>query len=112
MANSTFRFQPTPSAMLVAIPEDLAGHCAAALEPLRMIRVGHAAGACERMPVTLPRVVVAVDTLAPNDRAMLEERAIACGAQLVFVSLSADLEALTVMLREAAALSAKKRGSR
>jgi hypothetical protein len=112
MANSTFRFRPTPSAMLVAVPDDLAARCAATLEPLRMIRVAHAAAACERMAVTLPRVVVVVDTLLPNDRTMLEERAIACGAQLVFVSAGADPEALDVILREAAATSAKKRGSR
>ena len=112
MANSTFRFQPTPSAMLVGLPETVAAHCALVLDSLRMIRVGHAAAACERMPVTLPRVVVVIDTLSSQDRAMIEERAIACGAELVLVTSSPDLNDLGARLHAAAEVSAKKRGSR
>jgi hypothetical protein len=111
-AGSTFRLQPTPSAMLVGLPEPLAARCAAALGDLRIIRVAHVAAACERMPITLPRLAVVVDGASENDLATIKERAIACGVELVIVAPNVDDGALAALLTNAAETAAKRKGAR
>jgi hypothetical protein len=109
---STFRFQPTPSAMLVGLSEPVATRCASVLSNLRIIRVAHAAAACERMPVTLPRIAVLPSSLLDHELANLKERAIACGVELVVLGANVDDGALAAMLTTAAEAAAKRKGGR
>jgi hypothetical protein len=112
MADTTFRFQPTAAAMLVGLSESVASRCAYALGTLRIIRVAHVAAACERMPVTLPRIVVVGEGLSDADANTLRERTIACGAELVVVNATLDDITLGAMLTDAAQAASKRRGGR
>lgn len=51
-------FSPAPSAMLVGVEDADVDRCARMLAPLRVLRVKHAAAACERMLATHPFVIV------------------------------------------------------
>ncbi len=58
----TIQRKTSPGAMLIGLPETLAAASASALIDggLRVLRVGHVAAACERIPVSMPQVVVAL----------------------------------------------------
>ncbi len=97
----------TPSALLVALPEQLAARCTAVLGStgLRVLRMGHVAAACERIPVVMPQLVVVssgAGTLAEPDLEMITDRCVAVGAQLMQIEDGVPTATLASELRQAA----------
>lgn len=90
--------------MLVGLPEHLANRCTVALGAggLRVLRVGHVAAACERIPVVMPQLVLVSTTLRPEEEEMLGERCVAVGAEVMRLAPETDAEALDVLLDDAA----------
>lgn len=104
---ATRKFDVAPCVMLVALAEAEAEVCARVLKPLTagrsvaIMRVVHIRAACERMLVTRPLVVVFAETLGPDDRKLLAERAEDISAAIVTLSKNADEADLRVRLFEA-----------
>lgn len=95
----------TPTAMLVGLAEPLATACSDALTDggLRVLRVGHVAAACERIPVVMPQLVVVREALGKEEAEMLDDRCVAVGAEVVRVDpAAAPDQALATMLKDAA----------
>ena len=95
----------TPTAILVGVVEPLATVCADTLSAggLRVLRVGHIAAACERIPVVMPQLVVVSATLRQEDTDMLTDRCVAVGAEIIKVAPdSATDGAVRATLKDAA----------
>jgi len=94
----------TPTAVLVALPDDLAASCIETLADggLKVLRAGHVAAACERIPVVMPQLVVVMTTVRPEDMETLNDRCVAVGAEVIQLAVDTDRRALTVMLKDAA----------
>lgn len=96
----------TPTAILVGVAEPMATACADALADggLRVLRVGHVAAACERIPVVMPQLVVVPTTLRPEDTETLADRCVAVGAEVLSIAPEAEADgaALKKRLRDAA----------
>jgi hypothetical protein len=95
----------TPTAILVGLAEPLATACVNALAEggLRVLKVGHVAAACERIPVVMPQLVVVSTALRQEDTDMLADRCVAVGAEVIKVAPDAEADApLKAMLKDAA----------
>jgi len=94
----------TPTAILVGLAEDLAADCTETLADggLKVLKVGHVAAACERIPVVMPQLVVTSTTLSPHDADTLNDRCVAVGAEIIRVAPEQDRRALVVLLKDAA----------
>ena len=96
----------TPTAILVGVAEPLATVCADTLAAggLKVLRVGHVAAACERLPVVMPQLVVASATLNAAAAEELADRCVAVGADVFTVAAdaAADAEKLRGRLKDAA----------
>jgi hypothetical protein len=79
-ADSTRKMAVLPSAMAVGLSDAIADVCAAQLEPIPVMRVGHTLAASERMVVTRPQIVIVMAGCDQID--MLRERAGDVGAEL------------------------------
>jgi hypothetical protein len=105
----------TPTAILVGLPEELAGVCTDALGEggLRVLRVGHVAAASERIPVVMPQLVIVSSAMRADDFETLTDRCVAVGAEVLQLSTETDHAALATRLRSAAntALIKALRGS-
>lgn len=90
--------------MLVGLPKVLSDECSIVLSMLglRVLIVGHAAAASERIPVVMPKVVIAMSSVKPEDREALSERAIAVGAQLLLLDDDAKTADIGPIVRDAA----------
>ncbi|HEY8089566.1 MAG TPA: hypothetical protein VIF09_17020 [Polyangiaceae bacterium] len=86
-------FTTVPCLMFVGSDADLADECGRAVPAMSLLRVGHAAGAVERMLVTRPLVVVVDESVPRAEIARLSEVARDIGAEVVQASnaLRADL---------------------
>jgi hypothetical protein len=93
----------TPTAFLVALPEPIATTTNDLLTDsgLRVMRVGHVAAACERLPVVMPQLVVALSTLGAEDAETLADRCVAVGAELLKLAPETDAAALRTLVKEA-----------
>jgi hypothetical protein len=101
----TIQRDATPTAMLVGMVEPLATVCndTLAASGLRVLRVGHVAAACERIPVIMPQLVVVSTMLRPEDTDMLTDRCVAVGAEIVNVAPDSAVDgAVRAMLKDAA----------
>lgn len=85
MKRETIQRVATPTAILVGVGEPLATTCADALAKggLRVLRVGHVAAACERIPVVMPQLVIVSLALRADDAEMLADRCVAVGAEVI-----------------------------
>lgn len=94
----------TPTAILVGLPEDLAADCIETLSDggLKVLKVGHVAAACERIPVVMPQLVVTTTALNAQDMDTLTDRCVAVGAEMIKVAPDQDRRALAVQLKDAA----------
>ena len=94
----------TPTAILVGLREDLAAECTETLADggLKVLKVGHVAAACERIPVVMPQLVVTTTTLGPHDAETLNDRCVAVGAEVIKIAPDQDRRALAVQLKDAA----------
>ena len=105
--NKTRRFEVTPCVMLVALDDGDAGVCANLIKPLSapnpvsVMRVAHIRGACERMLVTRPLIVIFSEVLRPGDQALLRERAEDIMAEVVVLPRIIDANALKQALLHA-----------
>jgi len=104
LKRETMQRVATPTAILVAVAEPLATACADALagKGLKVLRAGHVAAASERIPVTMPQLVVIPSTMHRDDRETLADRAIAVGAELLELAPDAGGESLAALLKDAA----------
>jgi hypothetical protein len=95
----------TPTAILVGVVEPLATVCNDTLAAggLRVLRVGHVAAACERIPVVMPQLVIISTTLGPEDTDMLTDRCVAVGAEILKVAPESAVDgAIRATLKDAA----------
>ena len=69
---------------------------------VKVVRVAHAAAACERLAVAMPQVVVVLGTLREDERDALSDRATAVGALLMYVDPQLDAETLEELVARAA----------
>lgn len=95
----------TPTALLVGVAEPLATFCTDALSDggLKVLRAGHVAAACERIPVTMPQLVVVASVLRQEESDMLTDRCVAVGAEILKVDPDAPADpALKTTLKDAA----------
>lgn len=95
----------TPTALLVGVAEPLAQACTDALSDggLKVLRVGHVAAACERIPVIMPQLVVVAASIRQEESDMLADRCVAVGAEVLKVATDASIDpALRAMLKDAA----------
>ena len=92
------------SAMLVSPNGEVADRVASRFEEahVKVVRVGHAAAACERLAVAMPQVVVVLGTLRADERDALADRATAVGALLMYVDPELDAETLEELVARAA----------
>ena len=102
--------------MLIALGEGEASVCAGLIKsltgpkPVSVMRVAHIRGACERMLVTRPMIVVFSAALRGADQALLRERAQDIMAEVVVLPKVIDgddlKQALAAAIREAKVKSA------
>jgi hypothetical protein len=95
----------TPTAILVGVAEPLATVCADVLAAggLKVLRVGHVAAACERIPVVMPQIVVVSTTMRPDDTEMLADRCVAVGAEVIKLAPESAADgAVRTLLKDAA----------
>jgi len=104
-ASSTRKMIANPSAMSVGLAETLANTCAAHLDPIPLMRVGHVVAACERMLVTRPLVIIVM--AGTDNMAMLRERAEDIRAEIA--ELTPEMNELQV---KAAVINAKFRADK
>lgn len=101
---STIIRQVNMTAMLVGptgrVADDVALYFAQAR--VIVVRVVHAAAACERLAVSMPQVVVVLGTLRPDERDALADRATAVGALLMYFDPELDAETLQDLVGRAA----------
>jgi hypothetical protein len=102
--SSTMIRRVTMTAMLVGPIGEVANRVAARFEQasVNVIRVVHAAAACERLAVAMPQVVVVLGTLRSDERDALSDRATAIGALLMYVDPELDAETLEELVTRAA----------
>jgi hypothetical protein len=93
--------------MLVEVAPRLVEPCTKLLtgHGYRVVSVGHVPAACERMAVLMPILVVGDADMQPLVRDELRERAVAVGAQIVWLPHDAE-EAFVVSSLRIAAVSA------
>ncbi len=101
---STIIRQVSMTAMLVGPNGRVADLVADSFEQARVhvVRVMHAAAACERLAVSMPQVVVVLGTLRPDERDALADRATAVGALLMYFDPQLDAETLHELVSRAA----------
>lgn len=92
------------TAMLVGPNGEVADKVAGRFEKsrVRVVRVVHAAAACERLAVAMPQVVVVLGTLHADERDALADRATAVGALLMYIDPELDQETLNELVARAA----------
>ncbi len=98
------------TAMLVQLAPDLVEPSTKLLTGLgyRVVNVGHIPAACERMAVVMPLVVIGDADALPQARDELRERAVAVGAQMVWLPKDADPSFVTSAIRIAAVSALEK----
>lgn len=104
MEGVTLPRQRETTAMLVGLPRAIGDECAivASMLGLRVVVVGHVAAACERIPVVMPKLVIALSKTTPEDRDALGERTIAVGAELLLLDENSKTSEIGPVVGEAA----------
>ena len=111
MDSSTIIRVVNMTAMLVGPIGDVADKVAKGFEQarVRVVRVTHAAAACERLAVAMPQVVVVLGTLRQDERDALSDRATAVGALLMYVDPELDQETLDELVARAATAAIERK---
>lgn len=81
-------------------------------EHVKVVRVGHAAAACERLAVAMPQVVLVLGTLHARERDELVDRATAVGALVMYIDPELDAETLEQLVERAAQLALERKFTR
>lgn len=97
--------------MLVGPAGGAAERATARLEKarIRVVRVGHAAAAGERLAVAMPQLVVVLTDLRPDEHEGLTDRALAVGALVTRIDPALDAEALEPLLERIAETALERR---
>ena len=69
---------------------------------VEVVRVAHAAAACERLAVAMPQVVVVLGTLLADEREAIADRATAVGAAVMYFDPELDQDTLEELVAAAA----------
>lgn len=109
--DSTIIRNVSMTAMLVGPNGSVADKVAFRFEEshVKVVRVGHAAAACERLAVAMPQVVVVLGTLRADERDALSDRATAVGALLMYVDPELDAETLEELVARAATAAIERK---
>lgn len=102
-----------PTAILVGLPEGLypVAHDVLVAAGMRVLRVGHPAGAAERIPVVMPGLVVLMTGVRDEELELVVDRCIAVGADTLSIAEDeADLETKLADAGRQAFIRALKRG--
>jgi hypothetical protein len=101
----------TTTAMLVGPSGGASDKVAADFENARVhvVRVAHAAAACERLAVAMPQVIVVLGSLRPDERDALADRATAVGALLMYIDPELDHETLDDLVARAAQAAVERK---
>lgn len=102
-----------PTAILVGLPDGVAAVANDVLVTagMRVLRVGHPAGAAERIPVVMPGLVVMMTGLRDEELELLVDRCLAVGAETLSIAEEeADLESKLAEAGRTAFIRALKRG--
>ncbi len=113
MKRETLQRITAPTAILVGLPEGLAlvAHDVLVAAGMRVLRMGHAAGAAERIPVVMPGLVVLMVGVRDEELELIVDRCIAVGADTMSIAEDeADLETKLADAGRQAFIRALKRG--
>jgi len=94
----------TPTAILVGLPDDLAEMCVQTLSDagIKVLRAAHVAAAAERIPVTMPQLIVVSALMAPHDFDTLNDRSVAVGAEVLKIDPDTSERTTAALVRTAA----------
>ena len=81
---------PVPSAMLVAVPPEVASELTGVLGSLIVLKVGHIAAACERMLATWPLILIVGGRQKASGSATLRATAVDIKAEVVMLDAFAQ----------------------
>jgi hypothetical protein len=89
-----------PNAVFVGLSDGLSALCAEVLAPegLRLHRFADVRAACDAIASALPELVVLPVTMRAEDLDMIEDRAIAVGATLLYLDPTHDLASVNAQL--------------
>ena len=95
---------PTPTAILVGLPDNLAETCTQTLDDagVRILRVGHVAAAAERIPVTMPQLIIVTTLMPQAELDVLMDQCVAVGAEVVKIDPDTSPRATAAMIRGSA----------
>ena len=104
MNRGTLQRIPTPTAVLVALPEVTADACNEVLADagVKVLRVGSVAAAAERIPVTMPQIVVVSTLMVAADLEVVIDRCVAVGSELLKLDPDTSPAATAALIRTAA----------
>lgn len=104
MMRGTLQRIPTPTAVLVVLPDALAESCNEVLGEagVRVLRVGSVAAAAERIPVTMPQLVIVSALMIPADLEIVVDRCVAVGAEILKLDPDTPPRATAALVRTAA----------
>jgi hypothetical protein len=109
--SSTIIRRVSMTAMLVGPIGEVADQVAARFERagFSVVRVVHAAAACERLAVAMPQVAVVLGMLRADERDALSDRTTAVGALLMYVDPQLDPETLEELVTRAATAAIERK---
>jgi hypothetical protein len=104
VVRGTLQRIPTPTAILVVLPDALAEACIDVLSDagVKVLRVGSVAAAAERIPVTMPQLVIVSNLMIPAELDIVIDRCVAVGAEVLKLDPDTPPRATGALVRTAA----------
>ena len=104
LMRGTLQRIPTPTAILVVLPDALAETCVSVLSEagVRVLRVGSVAAAAERIPVNMPQLVIVSAHLNAHDLETVNDRCVAVGAEVLQLNPDTNATTTASLVRTAA----------
>lgn len=104
MVRGTLQRIPTPTAVLVVLPDDLVRTCVECLSDagVKVLRVNSVAAAAERIPVTMPQLVIVSALMNPADLEIVTDRCVAVGAEILTLEPETPPNVTATLVRTAA----------
>jgi hypothetical protein len=104
MVRGTLQRIATPTAILVVLPDALATLCIDILGDagIRVLRVGSVAAAAERLPVTMPQLVIVSSLMNAAELEIVADRCVAVGAEILKLDPATSPRATEALVRTGA----------
>jgi hypothetical protein len=104
MPQTTFQRREAPTVMLIALDPPLETVCLSSLldSGLRLLRARQVVPACERIPVIMPKLVLAQTTLPDREAQALVDRCVAVGAKTLWLDPDEDKQRVKERIMAAA----------